>query len=154
MSLRITGLSPEPFVELYGLSEAALAERGVERVRADGPGYPDRIEVRDADPGERLLLLNWEHQPTPTPYRASHAIFVLEGATEAFDRVDDIPEAMRRRTLSLRAFDHDGCMVDAALAEEVALETSAERLLADGRAAYIHAHYAVRGCYAALIRRA
>ncbi len=154
MSLRITGLSPEPFVGLYGLSETALAERGVERVRADGPGYPDRIEVRDAEPGERLLLLNWEHQPAPTPFRSSHAIFVLEGATEPFDRVDDVPEAMRRRTLSLRAFDTGGSMVDAALVEGALVGDAAERLLADERAAYIHVHYATRGCYAALIRRA
>jgi hypothetical protein len=30
------------------------------------PGYPDRIEVRDAEPGESVLLLNYTHQPPTT----------------------------------------------------------------------------------------
>lgn len=154
MSLRITGLSPEPFAPLYGLSDAALAARGVERVRAEGPGYPDRVEVRDARPGETLLLLNFEHQPAETPFRSRHAIFVLEGATETFDRVDEVPEALRSRILSLRAFDAAGAMTDSDLVDGLQLETLAERLLGDPGVEYLHAHYARRGCYAALIRRA
>ena len=78
MSFRILGLDPAPFRHLYGLSDDALAEHGVQRHVADAkPGFPDRVEVRDAEPGEMMLLLNYTHQPADTPYRASHAIFYL-----------------------------------------------------------------------------
>ena len=104
MAFRITGLSPEPFRHLYGLSEQDLAAQGVKRyVANEKPGFPDRIEMRDAEPGETLLLLNHTCQPADTPYRATHAIFVREGAEETYDRVDEIPDVMRVRLLSLRA---------------------------------------------------
>ena len=90
MSFRITGLSPEPFRPLFGLSDQELAAQGVRRYVADSkPGFPDRVEMRDAEPGETVLLLNYTHQPADTPYRASHAIFVIEGAKVRYDRIDE-----------------------------------------------------------------
>ncbi|HEX8389131.1 MAG TPA: DUF1203 domain-containing protein [Sphingomonas sp.] len=154
MSFRITGLDPAPFAPLYGLCDADLATRGVHRVRADAhPGYPDRVELRDAEPGETLLLLNHEHQPAPTPYRSTHAISVLEGATRPAVFVDEVPTALRRRPISLRAFDSAHEMVDADLADGEALGDPIERFLSDPTTAYFHAHYAKRGCYAALVER-
>ena len=154
MSFRITGLSPEPFRHLFGLDSAELARHGVERRAVEAfPGFPDRIELRDAEPGESVLLLNYEHQPAATPYRASHAIFVREGAAAAFDAIDTIPDALRRRTLSMRAFDAAHQMIDADLVEGVEAEALIEKLLAEPRTAYIQAHYARRGCYAARIER-
>ena len=153
MSFRLTGLSPEPFRHLYGLSDTDLAAHGATRVVADAtPGFPDRIEVRDADPGEALLLVNYTHQPAATAYRASHAIFVREGAEAAFDAVDTVPAALARRPISLRGFDAAGTMVDAALVDGAALTAAIDAMFA-GPAAYLHAHYAVRGCYAARIDR-
>ncbi len=154
MNFRITGLSAEPFIPLFGLSDAALAEPGVRRCRADtNPGFPDRIELRDAAPGETLLLLNYLHQPADGPYRASHAIFVREGAVTAYDRVGEVPEVLRVRPISLRAFDRDHLMVDADLAEGDGVEALIRRYLDNPAVAYLHAHYARRGCYAARITR-
>ena len=155
MTYRIRGLDPAPFRHLFGLSEEALAAHGVRRCVADAkPGYPDRVELRDAAPGETLLLLNHVHQPAATPYRASHAIFVREGAARAADLVDTIPEVMRLRPISLRAFDAGGEMVDAELVDGRALEPLIARLLGNPGVDYLHAHYAKRGCYAARIERA
>jgi Protein of unknown function (DUF1203) len=154
MSFRITGLDPTPFRRLYGLPVEELARLGVKRSVADAkPGFPDRIELRDAEPGESVLLLNYVHQPADTPYKASHAIFVREGAERAYEAVDETPECLRLRVLSLRAFDASGLMVDADLADGREFEAAIERLLANPAAAYIHAHYAKRGCYAARIDR-
>lgn len=154
MSFRITGLSPEPFTPLFGLSERELADEGARRLTADAkPGFPDRIELRDAEPGESLLLINYEHQSAATPYRSRHAIFVREGAVAAYDRTGDIPQALFIRPLSLRAFDADGMMVDADLATGAEIEPLIERLFGDASVAYIHAHFARRGCYAARIDR-
>jgi len=155
MNFRITGLSPQPFLPLYGLSDVALAEHGAQRWIAEaGSRLPDRIELRDAAAGETLLLVNHVHQPADTPYRASHAIFVREGAADAYDRVGEIPGAMRSRVLSLRAFDRAHLMVDAELVDGRDAEDAIGRLLANARVDYIQAHYATRGCYAARISRA
>lgn len=154
MSFRILGLAPTPFLPLFGLSDAALAEHGARRCVVDTPvGYPDRIELRDAAPGETVLLLNHVHQPADTPYRAAHAIFVREGAQAAYDAIDRVPDALRRRTLSLRAFDTQHEMVDADLVEGEQCETLITRLFADARVAYLQAHFARRGCYAARVER-
>lgn len=155
MTFRVTGLDPAPFRHLYGLSDEALAARRVERHRVDAyPGYPDRIELRDLDPGETALLLNYTHQPADTPYRSSHAIFIREGAEQPFEVVGIVPEVIRRRPISLRAFDAAGSMTDADLVDGAELDAIIARFFADARTDYLHAHYAKRGCYAARIDRA
>lgn len=155
MDFRILGLSPRPFISLFGLSDKALEQRGARRQIADAhPGFPDRIELRDALPGEPLILLNFYHQPAPTPYRACHAVFVLENAKNQYDTVNQVPEVLRRRMISLRAFDRVGHMLDATLIDGSQLETGIADLLRRTGVDYLHAHYAARGCYAARIERA
>ncbi|MBV8603768.1 MAG: DUF1203 domain-containing protein [Pelomonas sp.] len=155
MDYRILGLDPAPFAPFYGLSDDELQALGAQRVPVNTPrSAPDRVELRDADPGESVLLLNHEYLDLPSPYRGRHAIFVREGATQRYDRVNELPECMRARMLSLRAFDAAGMMVDAALAQDDAVEPLIERLLARPEVAFVHAHYALRGCYAARIERA
>jgi hypothetical protein len=155
MDFRIQGLSPVPFMPLYGLSDDELENRNAKRYIANTmPGFPDRIELRDAEPGERLILVNYVHQPAATPYQASHAVFVLEGAEKAFDAVNEIPEVLRRRILSIRAFDLNHWMVEGDVCEGRAMETTIQRLFARPEVAYLHAHYAKPGCYAAWIARA
>lgn len=155
MNFRISGLSPQPFRHLYGASDEELALRGAIRYVADKkPGFPDRIGMRDVEIGERVLLLNHVCQPANTPYRASHAIFVHEGAEATWDRVGEVPEVMKIRPLSLRAFDARHMMIDADLAEGEQVEPIIRRLLENPAAAYIHAHYATRGCYSGKIERA
>lgn len=155
MAFRITGLSPEPFRHLFGLPDAALAAHGAQRwIAAEGSRLPDRVEVRDALPGESVLLVNFEHQPADTPYRASHAIFVREGAAAAYEGIDEVPEAMRSRMLSLRAFDRAHLMVDAELVDGREAEAAIARLFAQPQVDYLQAHYATRGCYAARVDRA
>jgi hypothetical protein len=155
MSFRILGLDAAPFRPFYGLTTEQLAAHGITRHIADArPGFPDRIELRDADLGESLLLLNYTHQPANTAYRASHAIFIREGAETSYDAIDEIPLPLTLRPISLRAFTQSGEMIDADLAEGQALPHSIARLLENPKTAYLHAHYAKRGCYAARIERA
>lgn len=155
MDFRITGLSPEPFLPLYGLPEAELAARGVIRQRVDADtGFPDRIEMREARPGETVLLLNHTCMDLPSPYRTTHAIYVREGATETFDAVNTIPAVMESRLLSLRAFDAAGMIVDAEVVEGAAMRPVLDRLLGQPQVAWVHAHNARRGCYSGRIERA
>jgi hypothetical protein len=155
MDFRITGLSPERFQPLFGLSDKELAQRGALRRIVDRkPGYPDRIELRDPEIGESVLLLNYAHLPVESPYRSSYAIYVCEGARSQYDRVNEVPEQFRSRLLSLRAFDENDMLRDADVVDGTAVESLITRLLSSSETAYIHAHYAKYGCFAAHIDRA
>ena len=154
MSFRILGLSAEPFRPLFDLPDHELLLRGARRYVVDAnPGFPDRVELRDLEPGETALLLNYLHQPADTPYRAGHAIFVREGAESPGVFVDEVPEVLQRRVLSLRAFDGAHMMADAALVDGREAAGAIGRLLDNPEIAYIQAHYALRGCYAARVER-
>ena len=155
VSFRVLGIDPDQFSHLYELPDADLATAGAKRYVVDAkPGFPDRIEVRDMEIGECAILINHEHQPADTPYRSRHAIFVREGAKVALDVIDAVPEAIRIRPISLRAFNEDGEMLDADLSDGDALVPLIERFFGDPDVAYLHAHYARQGCYAARIIRA
>jgi hypothetical protein len=154
MSFRIIGLPHETFAPLFGLSDAELATHGVERVRIDAANVaPCRITLDDAEPGESVLLMNFEHQPGDTPYRSRHAIYVRETTARTFDRIDEVPPALARRTLSVRAFDAGDRMIDAELIEGARLEDLLAPWLAKPETAYVQIHYAKRGCYAARAER-
>ncbi|MDP2261343.1 MAG: DUF1203 domain-containing protein [Caulobacter sp.] len=155
MSFVVTGLAPEPFSPLFGADDAALAAAGAIRFTADAkPGFPCRITLEDAEPGETVLLLNHEHHAAETPYRSRHAIYVREAATAPARYQDQLPPALAVRLLAIRAFDADGMMIDADIVEGREAVPLIERFLADPKAAYLHAHNARRGCFAARIERA
>lgn len=154
-SFRVLGVDPAPFKHLYGLSTDELRAHGALRYEAEeNSAHPDRIELRHAVPGERVLLVNYVHQPANTPYRASHAIFVLEGAAKAAQFVDAVPEPLRVRLLSLRAYDSSHMIVDAVVTEGAKADEQIRAMLDDPAVNYIQAHFAARGCYAARIERA
>ena len=155
MGFRISGLSAEPFRHLYGLSDSELQDLGVRRYLADETtSYTDRVEMRDARPGEAVLLLNHVCQPADTPYRASHAIYVREGAEDSYVGIDEVPEVMLLYLQSLRAFDAEGMLLEADVAMGDEVKPTIERLFENPRTAYIHAHNAKQGCYAGRIDRA
>jgi Protein of unknown function (DUF1203) len=155
MSFRISGLPAEDFARLFALSDEELARQGAVRRIADGrpPGYPCRVSLTDARAGDELLLVNYEHHPVSSPYRMRFAVYVRKGE-KTYDRVDEVPEQLRIRTLAVRAFDTDAMMVGRELVDGHQLEGAIERLFADPRAVYLHVHYAAPGCYAARVDRA
>ncbi|MFZ5718180.1 MAG: DUF1203 domain-containing protein [Pseudomonadota bacterium] len=156
MSFVVSALPVEPFTPLFGLPDTELAERGVIRRRVEAPvGSPCRVTLEDAPVGETVLLMNYEHQPADTPFRSRHAIFVREGACSRTFAPGEMPPVFsNRQFLSLRAFDAAGMMVAADLAATAELPAAIDRLFSDSRVAYLHAHYAGAGCYAARIDRA
>ena len=154
MGFQISALNVEQFSHLFGKDPEIIARFGVRRVVADSkPGYPCRVSLRDAEIGESVLLMNYEHQPAATPFRSSHAIFVREWASEAKPGEDEVPDFLRERLLSVRAFDCSGMMVDADIVDGPQLERLIDRMFANVAVSYLHLHNAKLGCYAALVER-
>ena len=152
---QISALPSERFSHLYGLSDEDLDAVGVVvRVADAKPGYPCRVTLRDAEPGTRMLLLNYEHQDAATPYRSRHAIFVCDGARDAAPAPGEVPEQLCSRLLSIRAFSNGGMMVEADVVEGAGAAETFTRLLANPEASYLHVHFAKYGCYAARVDRA
>jgi hypothetical protein len=118
MSFRIIGLPAERFSHLFALSDDELAAQGAVRQIADGrnPGYPCRISLTDSNPGDELVLVNYEHHPVDSPYRMRFAIYVRKGE-QIYDKVDEVPEQLRLRTLAVRAFDAQSMMAGWELVE-------------------------------------
>lgn len=155
MSFVIKGLSAEEFQPLFGLTDADLSARGVIRKTADAkPGFPCRITLEDAEPGETVLLLNHESHKADTPFRSSYAIYVREGATGPAIYRDALPPVFKDRPIALRIFNQEGHLIGADMGKNAELPEKIEAAFRNKRAAYIHAHNAMHGCFAAEIRRA
>jgi hypothetical protein len=155
MSFQIHALPVAQFEPFFALSDSELTKVRACRVIADAkPGYPCRVSLADAEVGETLILMNFEHQPGDSPFRATHAIYVRENAEQAFPAVGAIPEGFETRLISIRAFDDKHHIVDADVVDGSLLSESIPATLQNPKVSYLHLHNAKPGCFAALVTRA
>ena len=154
MTYRVAGIDPAEFTPLWAMEDDELRGHGARRVTAEADhGFPCRVTLEDARAGEPLLLVHHVHHDVAGPYRSAFAIFVREGAEEPAVYEDDCPPCFESRTLSLRGFDGEGALAEARLAGPGEADAAIRSLLADPRIAYINAHNAAAGCFAARIER-
>jgi hypothetical protein len=147
MAFQITALDHRQFEKFFEMSDDDLAKNlAARRTATAKPGFPCRVSLADAEIGDELVLVNYKHQDSASPYRAAHAIFVRKGAKQAQPAVCEVPRALVSRALSLRAFDGRAMIVAADLTDGQDLEPALERLLAEPSVAYVHIHYAKFGC--------
>ena len=155
MSFQLSGLPFEPFAALFSLNAAELAHLDAQRVVAtEKPGYPCRVSLADAEVGEELLLLPFAHLPARSPYRASGPIFVRKAARECTLDAGVIPDYVRLRQMSVRAYDSAHLMIDAAVCEGEDAAAMIQKMFGNSDAAYIHLHNAKRGCFSCRVDRA
>ena len=153
-TFRLVGLAAENFEPFFAMGDAELAALGARRVVADAPtGFPCRVSLVDADPGDELLLLPHEHLSTGSPYRASGPVYVRRGAARAVLAPGVIPPYVTRRVMSVRAYDAADMMVDADVCEGAQVREVLERFVADEAVAFIHLHNAKRGCFSCRVER-
>ena len=154
MTYRIEGLDRDEFEHLFALDDEALAAHGAVRVEAKNkPGYPCRITLEDAEAGERLILLHHTSHDVATPYRSAYAIYVREAADRSGSYVDTLPPVFEGRPMAFRGFDANGMLRNAALAQPGEADAKIRGLFEQPEIAYIHAHNAAYGCFAARIER-
>jgi aminoglycoside phosphotransferase (APT) family kinase protein len=135
------------------MPDAELMQAGALRMTADGNGYPCRVSLTDAAVGDPVILVNYMHHRTDTPYRANFAIYVRPGE-QTYDAMDQVPQMLRRRLLSVRAYDATGMLRNADVVAGTDLERVVQALFEDSHTQYLHVHFALPGCYAALVERA
>jgi len=154
MSFQLIALAYEPFAPLFDLSDAELAERNARRIVATKkPGYPCRVSFVDAAVGEELLLLPFEHQPASSPYKASGPIFVRKAARQAIIDPGVIPDYVRTRLMSVRAYDSAHWMIEATVCGGDDLASAISSQFANPKVSYIHLHNAKPGCFSCAVQR-
>ncbi|WP_420412932.1 DUF1203 domain-containing protein [Roseibium sp.] len=149
---QIQPLAADQFADLNGFTDEELAARDIQVHISDG-GFPCRVSLADAAAGERVYLLNFEHQPGKSPYQSRHAIFVKAGAEESHPEPGKIPASIISRLLSVRAFNSRHEIVDADVAEGTEANQTINSFFENPKVDYIHLHYAKRGCFAAKVTR-
>lgn len=156
MTFRVHALNHEEFTPLFAMDDAELGAANARRLTVDAePGYPCRLTLTDGKLGETVILLNHVSMPARTPFRASHAIYVRQGAEAVTPEPGEIPPALQNRPQSIRAFDTNWMMVDADLAEGAeAVAATIRRMLENPDVQEVHLHNAKLGCYAARATRA
>lgn len=153
MSYTVSGISPNLFRPFFDLTDEALAAKGISRLVAEDDQYPCRVSLAHAAKGEELLLVSYEHQAANSPYRAQGPIFVRKAANEAAQLSNQLPQPFLIRLLSVRAYDERDAIIEAEVVDGKDAEALIINLLTNQEIAYIHVHYARRGCYAGRIDR-
>jgi hypothetical protein len=111
-------------------------------------------KVEDAQPGEELLLLPYEHHATTSPYRSSGPIFLRRGATQRRLSPGEVPPYVTRRLISLRAYDAAGMLVGASVRDGSEVRGEIEQYFCDPTVAYLQLHNAKQGCFSCQVDRA
>ena len=125
----------------------------IERLTASG-GEPLRCCLRDAEPGEQVILFGYEPPIPASPYREIGPVFAHAERCQGPINVDSYPSAWLGRPQVLRAYDrkgwihpttrvHDGTDPEAVIAD----------MLTDPAVVQIHSRNVAYGCYMFTVTR-
>jgi hypothetical protein len=126
----------------------------IQGLRAPGT-YPCRHCLREASGEQGMLLLSHQAPEPKSVYGHPTAIFLCAQACDRFDAPGTVPEIVRNRQVSLRAFKSDGMMLyDANQLVESAGHDRAIRAIFDNKeVAFINVHTTKAGCMLCHIAR-
>ena len=148
----------------------AMSDEDVERLRAaetddfantiqrihNDETYPCRYTLREMSARDGMLLLSYQLKRPKSVYSQPTAIFLTATGSERFDEPDVVPEIVRNRMVSFRAFSDDGMMVYDAneIVEPKGDHIGAiHRIFSRPDVAFINAHTAQAGCMLAHLER-
>lgn len=153
-TFRIVSLPLTEFQSFFMLNDDELAQKSARRLVVDAkPGFPCRVSLEDAEIGEKIILVPFVHHDVDSPYRASGPIFVRENSKEARLAPGEVPEVVSSRTISLRAYDDAGMMLNGEVVSGRDLKSRIEELFANAKVSYLHLHNAGAGCYSCRVER-
>jgi len=153
-NFRIVALDQIQFTSLFSLSESELNAKGMKKMIVDEfPGYPCRVSLTDAEIGEEVILLNYQHHNVNSPYRSNGPIFIRKIGQTANPKMNEIPIMFNHRLLSIRGFDKDAIMIFAEVMSGENLKENLFSILQNHAISYLHIHNAKPGCYNCRVER-
>lgn len=154
MRFQLNALPSEPFAPLFELNSTDLRAAGAQLQQVTSkPGTPCRVSLADAEIGETVLLVNYEHQSADTPFRSRYAIFVRKGVPQRSLEPEEIPDVIKSRLISVRGFDTQHTLIDAIVCDGIVVDDEIATMFKNTSIEYIHLHYAAPGCFAASVNR-
>jgi hypothetical protein len=154
-NFQIKALQDGEFSTLFKLTDSELEKMSAIKMMVDKkPAFPCRVSLQDAEVGEEVILLSYPHHPVNSPYRSAGPIFIRKNAVTAKLDVNEIPQMLDHRLLSLRSYDKAGMMKEAVVSEGRELKDALGKAFADPEVEYIHIHNAKPGCYNCKVERA
>ncbi len=136
--------------------ESGLDDAGNRLVRQfAGHSSPCRHCLTDARPGEAVLLGSYHFGRPNGIYWTPSPVFVHQERCAPFASANFIPEIVRRRLVSVRAYDADDlCLYDLGeVGEGSAVEAPIDRALIDRRTDCVNIHTARPGCFLCRVER-
>ncbi len=153
-NFQIKSLQDTEFLHLFKLEHHELEKMGAIKMIVDKkPGFPCRVSLQDAEVGEEVILLPYQHHQTHSPYRSAGPIFVRKNAATASLSTNEIPKMLEKRLLSIRGYNKYGMMKEAHVCEGQSLREILDKIFADASIDYAHIHSAKQGCYNCKVER-
>jgi len=151
---KINPLNKDVFSRFWRMSTPELNAIGAYLFNADEcPCYPCRVSLTDAQVGERVLALSYEHHPQNSPYRATGPIFIRANAQTATLTDNEVPDMLKHRLLSLRGYNDKHLMIEAETMMGTDLEVGIAKQFSNSSVSYIHLHNAAPGCFNCSVTR-
>jgi Protein of unknown function (DUF1203) len=127
----------------------------VTRQRTATDREPCRRCLRNAEPGDRLALTSYDpFLVRSSPYAGGGPVFVHADGCEPFaPEPGSVSEQVGGRVLSIRAYDRDAMLTEAAVTDGERFRERASALLDDPEVEFLHVHFAGPGCFAFRVDR-
>jgi hypothetical protein len=139
---------------LFALSKSDRDKINAIQIKVDQyPGFPCRVSLEDAQIGESIIALPYIHHDVKSPYYSSGPIFVRKNIKTAQLKTNEVPNFLSHRFLSVRAYNNEAMMIDAATTQGTALKSLIQKFFANVSVSYLHIHNANPGCYMCQVRR-
>ena len=155
-NFKVVPLKSIAFLSYFNMTESELKKHDAYIFEADEcPCYPCRVSLQDAEIGERVLALAYEHHSAVnSPYRSSGPIFVREGAVMARAQINEVPKMLLHRMLSVRGYNIQGNMIEADTVRGAEITSVLNSQLSNKDVSYIHIHNSGPGCFNCAVERA
>ena len=151
----VCALEDNQFSQYFDLPEEKLTELGAYLFVADqSPCYPCRVSLIDAEVGENVLAISYEHHVENSAYRSSGPIFVRQTAQTVELDKNEIPQVFNNRLLSVRGYNGSNLMIEAETAVRDDIQATLFRFFDNSDVHYIHVHNAGPGCFSCSVKRA
>jgi len=150
VALRYAGI-PE---QVANEARETLKDRFGHDLRVVSETAPCRVCLRIPEEPENLILLSYQPLADTGPYAEIGPVFVHADRCEPYASTDAFPKDFARRCLVLRAYGHDGRIVDALVAQPGEAPQKAAELLSCDDVAEIHVRHESYTCFDFKIVRA
>jgi len=153
-NFRFKALDKDYFSKYFEMTASELQKIGAYIFQSDEcPCYPCRVSLQDAPVGESVLALSFEHQSVDSPYRSAGPIFVRAKAETFEPKINEVPEMLRHRLLSIRGYSKKHLMIEADTILGQEIEGTLLQQFDNNQVQYIHIHNAGPGCFNCSVAR-